>query len=80
MAKEIVFNVFCSGVYETHLIIDDDFVNETNINKMSDKEFYKVLEYVNDNLDDAPILGEINWINDIDVDADDIKAIYEIDN
>lgn len=80
MAKEIVFNVFCSGVYETHLIVDDDFVNETNINKMSDKEFYKVLEYVNDNLDDAPILGEINWINDIDVDADDIKAIYEIDN
>jgi len=78
MAKEIVFNVFCSGVYETHLIVDDDFVSEIDIDKMSDAEFHKVLEYVNDNLEDAPV-SEIDWIADIDVDADDIKAIYEVD-
>lgn len=78
MAKEIIFNVCCSGVYQTHLIVDDDFVNETDINKMSDEEFYKVLKFVNDNLDDAP-LDDIEWIADIDVDADDIKAVYEID-
>lgn len=80
MAKEIVFNVFCSGVYRTHLIVDDDFVNETDINKMSNEEFENILEYVNSHLDEAPLLGEIEWINDIDVDVDDIKAVYEIDN
>ena len=80
MAKEIVFNVFCSGVYQTHLIVDDDFVNETDINKMSNEEFENILEYVNSHLDEAPLLGEIEWINDVDVDDDDIKAVYEIDN
>lgn len=78
MAKEIVFNVFCSGVYRTHLIVDDDFVSETDIDKMSDEEFENILEYVNNHLDEAPLLGEIEWINDIDVDEGDIKAIYEI--
>jgi hypothetical protein len=80
MAKEIVFNVFCSGVYQSHLIVDDDFVNETDINKMSLEEFENILEYVNSHLDEAPLLGEIEWINDVDVDVDDIKAVYEIDN
>ena len=80
MAKEIVFNVFCSGVYQSHLIVDDDFVNETDINEMSLEEFENILEYVNSHLDEAPLLGEIEWINDVDVDVDDIKAVYEIDN
>lgn len=79
MAKEIVFNVFRSGVYETHLIVDDDFVSETDIDKMSDEEFEKVLRYVNDNVDNAS-LSDIEWINNIYVQSDDIKAIYKIDN
>jgi hypothetical protein len=79
MAKQIIFNVYCSGVYQTHLIVDDDFIDETDINKMSDEELYKVLEFVNNNLDYAPY-DDIEWIADIDVNADDIKAIDEIDN
>lgn len=79
MAKEIVFNVFCSGVYETHLIVGDDFVTETDIDKMSDEEFERVRSYVCEHLDEANV-GNIEWIADIDVDADDITAIYKIDN
>lgn len=77
MAKEIVFNVFCSGVYQTHLIIDDDFCHG-NLYQMSDDDFRKVFEYVNEHLDEAPI-GKIEWINDIDVSVDDIKGVYPID-
>lgn len=74
--KEIVFNVFCSGVYETKLIVDDDFCGD-NLDKMSNEEFEKVRSYVCEHLDEAN-LGEIEWIADIDVDADDIKAIYSV--
>lgn len=77
MAKEIVFNVFCSGVYQTHLIVDDDFCGD-NLNEMSDEEFERVRRYVCEHLDEANV-GDIEWIADIDVDADDIKAIYEVD-
>ena len=79
MAKQIIFNVYCSGVYQTHLIVDDDFIDETNINKMSDEELHKVLEFVNNNLDYEPY-DDIEWIADIGVNADDIKAIDEINN
>ena len=76
MAKEIVFNVFCSGVYETKLTVDDDFCGE-DLNRISDDEFRKVFEYVCQHLDEAP-LGDIEWIADIDVQTDDIKAIYSV--
>ena len=74
--KEIVFNVFCSGVYETHLIVDDDFCSD-DLNKMSDEEFEKVRSYVCKHLDEAHV-GDIEWIADINVDAEDIKAIYSV--
>lgn len=74
--KEIVFNVFCSGVYETKLIVDDNFCSN-NLNEMSNEEFEKVRRYVCEHLDEAHV-GEIEWIADIDVDAEDIKAIYSI--
>lgn len=74
--KEIVSNVFCSGVYETKLIVDDNFCSN-NLNEMSNEEFEKVRRYVCEHLDEAH-LGEIEWIADIDVDAEDIKAIYSV--
>ena len=76
--KEIVFNVFCSGVYESKLEVDDDFCGE-NLNEMSDEEFEKVYNYVCQHLDEAKLLSDIEWIADIDVDAEDIRAIYSVD-
>ena len=72
--KEIIFNVFCSGIYEAKLEVDDDFCG-TDLNKMSDEEFEKVHNYVCQHLDEAYTISDIEWIADIDVDADDIKAI-----
>lgn len=72
--KEIIFNVFCSGIYEAKLEVDDDFCGE-DLNKMSDEEFEKVHSYVCQHLDEAHTISDIEWIADIDVDADDIKAI-----
>lgn len=74
MAKEIVFNVFCSGVYEAVLEVDDDFCGN-DLLAMSDKEFEKVHNYICQHLDEAYPLSNIEWIADIDVDADDIKSI-----
>ena len=74
--KEIVFNVFCSGVYETKLIVDDNFCSN-NLNEMSNEEFEKIRRYVCEHLDEAHV-EEIEWIADIDVDAEDIKAIYSV--
>lgn len=74
--KEIVFNVFCSGFYETKLIVDDDFCGD-DLDTMSNEEFKKIRSYICRHLNEAE-LGDIKWIADIDVDTDDIKAIYSV--
>lgn len=74
--KRIVFNVFCSGVYRTELNVEDDFCGD-DLDTMSDGEFYEILDYVRGHLHEANV-GEIEWIDDIDVDADDIKYIESI--
>ena len=76
--KEIVFNVFCSGIYETKLIVNDDFCGD-NLDKMSNEELEKIRNYICDHLNETNI-GEIEWIADIDVDTDDIKMVYKINN
>ena len=75
--KRIIFTVFCSGIYESYLDVDDDFCTD-NLDEMSNEEFETVRRYVCRNLDEAPI-GEIEWIADVDVDSDDIREIRVID-
>lgn len=74
--KRILFNVFCSGIYQTYLDVDDDFC-EGDVHDMSDEDFEKVHAYVCEHLDEAPT-HEIEWTADIDVDCDDILEVYQI--
>ena len=72
--KTIIFNVFCSGVYEAKLDVDDYFCSD-DLDKMSDEEFEKIHSYVCQHLDEAYMMSDIEWIADIDVDAEDIREI-----
>lgn len=75
--KKIIFNVFCSGVYQSELEVEDDFCGD-NIEEMDSDEIECIRRYVCQNLDLAP-LGEIEWIADIDIESDDIVDVRKID-
>ena len=75
--KKIIFTVFCSGIYEAELMVDDDFCKD-NLDNMSNDEFEEVRRYVCRHLDEANQTSDIMWVADIDVDAYDIKEIRKL--
>ncbi len=70
--KKVKFTVMCNAIYQSELELPDG-IDATNNDA--------VLEYIRDNLSDAPV-NEIEWLSDLEdtdsaVTKEDIKSIEE---
>lgn len=70
MSKKVNFSVMCHAVYQSEMTIPDEYCESRE----------SILEYIRENLDDAPIL-EIEYLSDIDAEAavtdEDIYSIKD---
>lgn len=79
--KEIRFNVYCSGIYTTSLMVDDDFCDEIDGNDIysaGSETIDKILDYVNSHLNEANVT-DIDWIEDFAVEGDDLQYVCKIE-
>ena len=70
MSKKVNFSVMCHAIYQSEMAIPDEYCESRE----------SILEYIRENLDDAPIL-EIEYLSDIDAEAavtdEDIYSIKD---
>lgn len=67
--RKAIFNVSCVATYQSSLEIPKGVKEE------------EIIDYIQEHLDEAGIETELNWLNDLDMDAvikDDLIEVIEV--